>query len=382
MHGSLRHAAQPAGTEGPLPLYRAKLAAGEIAPDPAQALVAERLQNLWWRLRDYDPPSSAAHGVFSRLWPRHGAEHAPTQNGLYIAGEVGRGKSMLMDLFFSTVALPRKRRVHFDPFMQDVRQTLHLHEGGPGDPIPPLAEGIRRQSLLLCFDEFQINDIADALLLGRLFSALFARGVIMVVTSNTVPDDLFKDRPGRDAFLPFIAILKQHLELLVIEGARDFRRERLQRLPVWHVPADGDARAALDRDFLALAGKRGEPSTLAVMGRSLAIPCAAGDVARFTFQDLCERPLGAPDYLALATHFHVLVLDDIPRLATEQSDWARRFTTLIDALYEHRVKLIASAAAEPDQLYPEGDAALAFRRTSSRLIEMRTRAYLEAPHLT
>lgn len=372
-----------AGPGGPLPLYRAKLARGELATDPAQALAAERLQDLWRRLRDYDPPpTNHANGFLARLWPRRSAEDAAPPNGLYLAGEVGRGKSMLMDLFFSTVPLKRKRRVHFDAFMQDVHERLHTRAAEEGDPVPPLADAIARESVLLCFDEFQINDIADALLLGRLFAALFARGVIVVATSNTVPDDLFKDRPGRDAFLPFIAVLKRHLDLLVIEGGRDWRRERLSRMPIWHVPADARARTALDEAFTALAGAPGAARRLAVMGRSLVIPCAAGGVARFDFATLCEQPLGAVDYLALATHFHTLLLDAIPILDPERFDAARRFIILVDALYDHRVKLLASAAAEPDRLYPEGQGATAFRRTASRLIEMQTPEYLAAGHLT
>lgn len=383
MDASTFHAAVAGG---PLPLYRAKLAAGELAPDPAQQLAAERLQDLWYRLRTYEPPAAAngpeaGYRRLARLWPRRAAEDRAPPNGLYIAGEVGRGKSMLMDLFFSTVGLERKRRVHFDRFMQDVHAKLHA--GAPiADPIPPLADAIARETALLCFDEFQINDVADALLLGRLFEALFARGQIVVATSNTVPDDLFKDRPGRDAFLPFIAVLKRHLDLLVVEGGQDWRRERLKQMPVWYVPADGRARAALDAAFAELGGEVVVERRLRVIGRSLIVPRAAGKVARFDFAALCEQPLGPADYLALATHFETLVLDDIPRLDPAGIDAAQRFITLIDALYDHRVKLVASAAAGPDHLYPEGEGAAAFRRTASRLIEMQSREYLALPHLT
>ena len=375
----------PEAAGGPLPLYRAKLAQGALGPDSAQALAVERLQDLWYRLRAYDPPPAAngggnGHHLLARLWPRRSAEDAVAPNGLYIAGEVGRGKSMLMDLFFATAPLARKRRVHFDRFMQDVHARLHGAPGG--DPIPLLADAIMRESVLLCFDEFQINDVADALLLGRLFEALFARGVIVVATSNTVPDDLFKGQPGRDAFLPFIVVLKRHLELLVIEGGQDWRRERLMHMPIWHVPAGAGARAALDAAFAELGGENLAARRLTVMGRSFPVPRAAGNVARFEFAELCETPLGPGDYLALATHFETLVLDAIPRLDPERFDAARRFITLIDALYDHRVKLIASAAADPDHLYPEGEGAASFRRTASRLIEMQTPEYLALPHLT
>ncbi len=376
-----RAAAEAAAAGGPLPLYRARLARGELGPDPAQALAIERLQALWRRLRSYEPPPANGHGFFARLFVRRSPEDDSTApDGLYLAGAVGRGKSMLMDLFFATAPLARKRRVHFDRFMQDLR--IRMRGAAGGDPIPPLAEAIARESLLLCFDEFQINDVADAFLLGRLFEALFARGVIVVATSNTVPDDLFKGQPGRDAFLPFIAVLKRHLELLVIEGGQDWRRERLMRMAIWHQPADGRARAALDAAFAELGGAPAVERRLTVMGRSLIVPRAAGQVARFDFAELCERPLGPGDYLALATHFETLVLDAIPRLDPLGFDAARRFIILIDALYDHRVTLIASAAADPDGLYPAGDGAGAFLRTASRLIEMQTPEYLALPHLT
>ncbi|MGH7069126.1 MAG: cell division protein ZapE [Acetobacteraceae bacterium] len=368
---------------GPLPLYRARVGSGGLLPDPAQRLAVERLQDLWRRLSTYDPPANGDGQRFlARFWPRRNAEDAVAPNGLYLVGEVGRGKSMLMDLFFSTVRLARKRRVHFDRFMQDVHVRLHANASLQQDPVPPLADALAAEAVLLCFDELEINDVADALLLGRLFEALFARGVIMVATSNTLPDDLFKDRPGRDAFLPFIAILKRHLDLLVIEGARDWRRERLARISIWNVPADRDARAVLDRAFAEIADAEPGSRTLEVMGRRLFIRQAADGVARFAFSELCEQPLGPGDYLALATHFSTLVVDDIPQLGADEFDAARRFITLIDILYDHRVKLVASAAALPDGLYPEGDGATTFRRTASRLIEMQRPEYLALPHLT
>jgi len=368
---------------GPLPLYRAKVAAGALLPDPAQGFAVERLQDLWQRLATYEPPASGnGHGFLARFWPRRSSEDAVAPNGLYLVGEVGRGKSMLMDLFFSTVALERKRRAHFNQFMQDVHSRLHAKVAGAQDPVPPLADALAGEAVLLCFDELQINDIADALLLGRLFEALFARGVIMVATSNTPPDELFEDRPGRDAFLPFIRILKRHLDVVVIGGERDWRRERLARMATWLVPADARARDALDAAFAELAGAAPAIRTLMVMGRRLVVSRALNGVARFSFAELCEEPLGAGDYLALATHFHTLLLDAIPELGPERFDAARRFITLIDILYEHRVKLVATAAAEPDLLYRAGAGAGAFRRTASRLIEMQSREYLALPHLT
>ena len=378
------------GPSGPLAHYRERLASGELATDPAQALAAERLQDLWGKLRDYDPPAVAAAGGFlSRLLRLKPADWAPEArpNGLYIVGEVGRGKSMLMDLFFATATVTRKRRLHFHAFMQDAHRRIHAWRQAQGDgapdPIPPLADAIAAEAALLCFDEFQINDIADAIILGRLFEALFARGVVVVATSNTLPDDLFAGKPGRDAFLPFIALLKQHLDLLVLDGVQDWRRFHAQSERNWIVPADARADRALDAAFDRLSeGAPAKPGRLLVAGRIVPVPLAAKCVARFDFGALCSTALGPGDYLALATHYHALVLDGVPRLSPANHDEARRFITLIDALYEHRVKLVASADAPPDQLYECGEGARAFERTASRLQEMQTAEYRALAHLT
>ena len=310
----------------------------------------------------------------------------PDRTGLYLVGDVGRGKSMLMDLFFAEAQVARKQRIHFHAFMQDVhRQIFAWKQDNPGgaDPIPPLADAVASRAALLCFDEFQVNDITDAMILGRLFGALFDRAVVVVATSNTAPDDLFRGKPGRDAFLPFIALLKRHLDVLLLEGARDFRRQRLRGLPSWHVPADSRADAALDQAFSNLTGERpGKPERLHVLGRTLSIPLAADGVARFDFAAICGQPLGPADYLAIATHYQALVLDGIPRLGPENYDQARRFITLVDALYEHRVKLVASADATPDQLYERGEGARAFERTASRLEEMQSQDWWALQHLT
>ncbi len=384
-----------AGSGGPLAAYRARLAAGELMTDPAQALAAERLQALWHRLRDYSPqPQHTSHVSFiGRMLKSRMRDDIPPDypHGLYLVGDVGRGKSMLMDLFFATATIALKRRIHFNAFMQQVHARIHgwrrqperLDDPGSDDPIPPLAASLAAEASLLCFDEFQINDIADAMLLGRLFKALFARGVVVVATSNTVPDDLFAGQPGRDAFLPFIALINQHLDLLVLAGGRDFRRQRLQALPTWHVPADARATQALDHAFAELT--RRQPAKLErmqVLGHTLTVPLAANGVARFDFAALCRQALGPGDYGALATHYQALVLDGVPRLSPENHDAARRFIVLVDELYEHRVKLVASAEAAPDELYPEGEGAAAFRRTASRLIEMQSQDYLTLPHLT
>jgi cell division protein ZapE len=369
---------------GPLPVYQEMIANGSLASDPAQAIAVDRLQDLCERLRGYDPKPAMATGFLSRLMRRrHTEEYVPT--GLYLVGEVGRGKSMLMDLFFDSTDVARKRRIHFHRFIQNVHTRIHAWKKAHpdvSDPIPPLADQIAADSALLCFDEFQVNDIADAMILGRLFQALFDRGVVVVTTSNTAPDDLFKGQPGRDAFLPFIALIKQRLELLVMDGARDYRRERMRGLRTWLVPADAMSRRELDKAFLRLTGGSAiRPVTLTVMGRELAVPQASDGVARFDFDSLCNTALGAGDYLAIATNFHTLVLDGIPSLSPDNYDQARRFIILIDTLYDQRVKLIASAEATPDQLYQRGENAKMFERTASRLDEMQSEDWLGLAHL-
>jgi len=376
--------------DGPLPALRARIAAGLIAADPAQELAAEKLQDLWRRTRGYDPKTEPPDtgGFLSRFLRRKPVDEAPegAPPGLYLVGEVGRGKSMLMDLFFAAADVPRKKRLHFHQFMQQAHRRIHAwkkQHGDTADPIPPLADSIVAEAALLCFDEFQVHDIADAMILGRLFEALFARGVVVVATSNTAPDDLFRGKPGRDAFLPFIQLIKKRIEVLVLESARDYRRERIRGLPTWHVPPDGRAERALDAAFAELTGDTpAAPTRLTLLGRAVEVPQAARGVARFDFNDICGRPLGPADFLAVATHFHTVVLDGIPRLGPENFDKARRFITLIDALYEHRVKLVASAEDHPDRLYERGENAAMFERTASRLVEMQSQDYLALPHLT
>jgi cell division protein ZapE len=376
--------------EGPLPALRARIAAGMIAADPAQELAAEQLQDLWRRTRGYDPRVEPPEtgGFLGRFFRRKAVEEAPSGAplGLYLVGEVGRGKSMLMDLFFASADVARKKRLHFHQFMQQAHRRIHAwrkEHGDTADPIPPLADSIVAEAALLCFDEFQVHDIADAMILGRLFEALFARGVVVVATSNTAPDDLFRGKPGRDAFLPFIALIKQRIEVLVLDSARDYRRERIRGLPTWHVPPDGRAERALDAAFAELTGDTpAAPTRLTLLGRAVEVPLAARGVARFDFDAICGRPLGPADYLAVATHFHTVVLDGIPRLGPENFDKARRFITLIDALYEHRVKLVASAEDHPDRLYERGENAAMFERTASRLVEMQSQDYLALAHLT
>jgi cell division protein ZapE len=373
---------------GVIGVYRAKVAAGEIFSDPAQAAAAERLQSLWVKLRGYDPKPRVGeqNGWVGRLLRRKQVDEAGEHpNGLYLVGEVGRGKSMLMDLFFAAADVPRKRRIHFHEFMQETHKRFHSIKMDPkvDDPIPVLADMIAGEAALLCFDEFQVHDIVDAMILGRLFEALFARLVVVVATSNTVPDDLFKGKPGRDAFLPFIALLKKNLDVLVLEAARDYRRERVQGLRAWYVPANRQADAALEHVFGEFTeGVPAKAETLLVSGRKLTVPLAAAGACWFDFSALCGVPLGAGDYLALATHYSTVLIDGIPRLSPDNFDEARRFVTLVDALYEHRVKLYASAAALPDDLYRSGEGAGIFERTASRLVEMQSEEYLRLPHLT
>ncbi|OYV39442.1 MAG: cell division protein ZapE [Acidocella sp. 20-61-6] len=371
-----------------MPEYRARIAAGSIASDPAQASAAERLQDLWAKLRGYNPsPKTPPNGWVGKLLRRKQVEDIEDRpNGLYLVGDVGRGKSMLMDLFFEAADVPRKKRIHFHEFMQDAHRRFHaIKRANPeiDDPIPPLADMIAEEAALLCFDEFQVHAIVDAMILGRLFEALFARLVVVVATSNTLPDDLYKGKPGRDAFLPFIGLLKKKLDVLVLDSARDYRRQRLHGLKAWHVPADNRADRALDVVFNELSGgTEPKPDHLTIACRTLTVPLSVPGAARFDFHALCGVPLGPGDYLALATHYRAILIEGIPRLSPDNFDEARRFVTLIDALYEHRVKLYASAAALPDELYRSGEGAQIFERTASRLEEMQSETYLALPHLT
>jgi cell division protein ZapE len=378
-------AGAPPGPVGPLTAYRQRLQGGQLEPDPEQERVAARLDELFQALRTQPRTAPAGLRGLSRLFAR-ATKEAERPRGIYIVGQVGRGKSMLMDLFFAVAPVKCKRRIHFHRFMQDVHARLHaMKRAHPdlADPIPPLARSITAEANLLCFDEFQVNDIADALILGRLFDALFANGVVVVATSNTKPEDLFQNRPGRDAFKPFIAIIKREMDTLFLDSPRDYRRGGIRGISTWHVPANARADARLDQAFRRLSGgAEPEPVTLTVMGRSFVVKQAAGPVARFDFYDLCGQALGAGDYLALATRFSALILDGVPRLGPDNFDVARRFIVLVDTLYEQKVKLIASAADQPDRIYMRGEGAAAFERTASRLEEMQSQAYLDLPHLS
>jgi cell division protein ZapE len=295
-----------------------------------------------------------------------------------------------MDLFFEAAQVAPKRRVHFHAFMADVHARIHrwrqMRKRGEvlgDDPIAPVAAAIAAEAALLCFDEFSVRDIADAMILARLFGALFAAGIVVVATSNVAPDDLYKDGLNRALFLPFLGLLRERMEIVELGARTDYRLQKLARAPVYYCPDDATADAAMDAAFARLTGQaRGAPRELPLLGRRLSVPEAVDGVARFGFDDLCRRPLGAPDFLALAQHFHTLFVDHIPVLAEGERNAAKRLITLIDALYDTKVKLVASAAAEPDALYQgkSGAEAFEFARAASRLIEMRSLDYLAAGH--
>jgi cell division protein ZapE len=351
-------------------LYRRRVAAGELDADPAQRLAVEKLQILAMRLADYNPakPKRVGLGLFG--WGRDRLEEKVVP-GLYLYGGVGRGKSMLMDLFFETAPVAPKRRVHFHAFMQEIHKGITAARAkGVSDPVRPVADAVADGATLLCFDEMQITDITDAMLVGRLFERLFERGVVVVTTSNRAPDALYKDGLNRNLFLPFIALIKDRLEVHELASATDHRLDRLHGAPVYHTPLGPASTRALDAAWTALASGPGSPLTLTVHGREVVVPAFRNDVARASFAELCGAPLGPADYLALAEAVEVLILDDVPMLSRARNNEAKRFVTLVDALYEAKVRLICSAAAEPDALYTEGEGAFEFERTASRLHEM------------
>lgn len=364
--------------------YDALVSSGALARDPAQAEAIAALDRLAAQLADHrlGRKSSALGWLFAR--------HSPTPpRGLYIWGEVGRGKTMLMDLFHEAAPVRRKRRAHFNAFMTDVHARIHvlrqaMKEGRAksGDPIIPVADELADEAWLLCFDEFQVTDIADAMILGRLFERLFERGVVVVATSNVEPDQLYRDGLNRSLFLPFIGMLRKNMNVLRLDVATDYRLDKLQGVPVWLSPDDTEAAAAMDTIFNRMIGAGpARPMTLQVQGREVAVPRAALGVARFSFADLCSRPLAAADYLAVADRFHTVFLDSIPLLPAERRNETKRFILLIDTFYDRHVKLIASAAAEPEALIGDGNYhAFEFQRTVSRLTEMRSEAWMRAPH--
>ena len=352
--------------------YQARIAAAEVSADPAQALVIEQLDRLAVELAGWTPRK----GGFLRQWFGSRANGAP--RGLYIHGGVGRGKTMLMDLFFETVTFAPKRRLHFHEFMAETHDLINeSRHSVEGDPIPYVAASIARKAQLLCFDELHVTDIADAMIIGRLFKKLFEADVVVVATSNMLPQDLYKDGLQRSSFLEAIGLIEQQMQVIELTSAKDYRLDKLSGQSLYFTPIDANSRQSLRAAFQRLTGSvSGKPTMLEIKGRQLRIAEAAAGVAFVTFADLCEQPLGALDYLAIANNFHTVIMDGIPVLRPEQRNAARRFINLIDTLYDGRVCLIAAAAAEPNQLYAAGDGAFLFERTASRLTEMRTDGYL------
>ena len=288
-------------------------------------------------------------------------------------------------MFFATLPLAQKRRVHFHAFMIEVHKRIHAwrqarQDTTPGDPIVPLARDLAAIRLL-CFDEFQVHDVADAMILGRLFEALFELGVVIIATSNRPPDELYTGGINRELFLPFIALIKQRLDVVVLDGPADYRLARLNHQPVYFTPLGAETDAQVEAAFQHLAdGTQPLPQQLPVQGRLLEVPAATGGIARFGFTGLCQEAVGAADYIEVARQFHTVFVEHIPRLEAAERNAARRLVNLVDVLYEHNVNLICSAEAEPDQLYLKGDGTFEFARTASRLMEMRSREYLSAPH--
>jgi cell division protein ZapE len=365
--------------------YQVLVASGAIEADSAQAEVAEAFAGLERRLSGYKPVRK--QGLLGRLFADK-AEAPP--RGLYVHGDVGRGKTMLMDLFFQHSSVEHKRRAHFHEFMAEVheriygfRQNIGRGEIADGDVIALTAASIFDEAWLLCFDEFHVTDIADAMILGRLFAKLFELGTVVVATSNVAPTDLYKGGLNRALFLPFIVQISDHMQVLRLEARTDFRMEKLKGVNMWMVPADWNADAALDRAWARMTGNAiCKPRDISIKGRILHVPCSADGVARFSFADLCEKPLAASDYLRLAHDYHTIMLDRIPVMDYPERDAAKRFIALIDTLYDNAVKLVASAGADPASLYlaTEGYEANEFKRTASRLIEMRSASYVALPH--
>jgi len=386
--------------KGPLRTYLALRKKGELSADPEQEKSIHRLQMLHDELLHY--PQSVPQGerrkrsVLGRLMKRRTAI-AP--RGVYIHGDVGRGKSMVMDLFFDKAPLQAKRRVHFHAFMLEVHDMIakwrqmdkaarKAFSGGMAgdDPLPPLALKVSRETTLLCFDEFQVSDVADAMILGRLFTELFAQGVVVVITSNRTPNSLYEGGLNRQLFIPFIELIEQKLDVVTLDGPTDYRLERLKGMPVYHWPLGDVATQRLSDAFWRLTDHEYNdmsevgPEEFEVKGRVLHVPVASRGVAVFSFKRLCANALGAADYLAIAWRYHTVIVTGIPKMGPDKRNEAKRFVTLIDVLYENNVKFLCCAEVPPEELYAQGDGRFEFSRTVSRLMEMQSEEYLARGH--
>ncbi|WP_176073762.1 cell division protein ZapE [Brucella intermedia] len=366
--------------------YDAMVAAGDVDADPAQLELTVRYDRLIEEIctRRLSRKSSALGWLFGKR-----KEATSVIKGLYVHGEVGRGKTMLMDMFFSLLPVERKRRAHFNDFMADVHERIYAHrqalkrgETKQDDPIPPVADALSQQAWVLCFDEFTVTDIADAMILSRLFSALFARGVVLVATSNVAPDNLYRDGLNRQLFMPFIDILKYHVDVINLDSRTDYRLEKLDRQPVYLSPLGAETTRRMDAAWAAQKdGAHEKPDVIRIKGRDIEIARSVHGAARFTFDALCTKPLGASDYIAIVKHYPTLFIEDVPVLDYARRNEAKRFILLIDVLYDHHARVFISAEAQPEKLYlaSKGTEAFEFDRTASRLFEMQSAEYLAEP---
>ncbi|WOC16245.1 cell division protein ZapE [Pseudochrobactrum sp. MP213Fo] len=365
--------------------YNSLASAGDIEADPQQILLAQRFDTLIEAIcsKRLSRKSSALGWLFGKS-----KQATDPVKGLYIHGFVGRGKTMLMDMFYDLLPVERKRRAHFNDFMADVHERIHAHrqafkrgETKQEDPIPPVADALEKQSWVLCFDEFTVTDIADAMILSRLFAALFERGVVLVATSNVAPDDLYPNGLNRQLFMPFVSILKTRVDVINLDSRTDYRLEKLDRQPVYLTPLSAETDRLMDEAWKIMTdGRRESPETIKVKGREILLTRTAGNAVRVSFDELCARPLAAADYLAITARFRTMFIDHVPVLDLAKRNEAKRFILLVDTLYDHHARVVISAAALPDKLYSaaSGTEAFEFDRTASRLFEMQSAEYLEA----
>ena len=367
--------------EGPSAGYRDLVIKGQLIEDHFQLIAVNELERLHDLLEGYEISYASGSWIKKLLFKSNAARAIP--QGLYVYGGVGRGKSMLMDLFFDGVAVKNKRRVHFHEFMQEVHELIHIWRQNnrnkrQAEPIGPVAAKIAKNTALLCFDEFEVRDIADAMIVSRLFTALLELGVVVVATSNRHPDELYKDGLQRDLFLPFIKLIKAKMGILHLQAGKDYRLDRIKAIKTYIQPADHKSTLLLEQIYHDLTdGNLGKREVIEFKGRKINVPRVSGAVAFFSFGDLCSIPLGAGDYLLIANRFRSIIISDVPIMTSQNQDLARRFMVLIDALYESKAHLVMSAAADPTNLYKGGDWGFEFDRTISRLLEMQSVDYIE-----